>query len=116
MPLSIFLGRPLPGPGEPLWLADDTEKALAYEAAQSEICSGCGFHPDDWKDAEGHPYSPPLYEPVARHCELCAEKTRLMLDIESSVRNSTDSKPETAARATAGLSVTFAPFKPEGVE
>lgn len=42
IPRSIFLGRPLPGPGEPLWLDEDRDWALALQELEADTCSGCG--------------------------------------------------------------------------
>lgn len=42
MPLSIFRGRELPAPGEPLWLDDDRDWALALQAYEADLCHGCG--------------------------------------------------------------------------
>lgn len=44
MPRSILLGRPWPKPGEPLFLPDDTDGALALRLEEDETCTGCG-HP-----------------------------------------------------------------------
>lgn len=42
MPRSIFLGRPVPGPGEPLWLPDDRAWAIALRRVEADECPGCG--------------------------------------------------------------------------
>jgi hypothetical protein len=42
VPRSLFLGRPLPGPGEPLWTEDDRAWALALLQVEAEACTGCG--------------------------------------------------------------------------
>jgi hypothetical protein len=76
-PHSIFLGRPLPAPGEPLWLPEDTDKALAYELAMQEACPECGRRREDFFDEDGELHDPPLYEPVVHDCYGCAEKARL---------------------------------------
>lgn len=36
------MGRPLPGPGEPLWLAADRAWALALLEAEADACPQCG--------------------------------------------------------------------------
>lgn len=115
LPLSIFYGRPWPQPGEPLFLPDDTDKALAYEKAAAEACPNCLTRHEDWFDDDGRKYDPPLLEAVTRHCEGCAEKSRLSLDLKAETERNTGSNPETAGRALAGLSVVLEPFKPERV-
>lgn len=105
----MFYGRVV-RPGEPLWLPDDTEKALAYEAAIRQACPRCATRPEDWVDDDGKPYDPPLLEAVTRHCEGCAQKARLELDIESDVKRR-GTKPETARRANAGVFVAIDPYK-----
>lgn len=44
VPRSIFLGRPAPAPGEPLWLPEDRWWALALAEVEAGICRDCG-HP-----------------------------------------------------------------------
>ncbi|MFD9124358.1 hypothetical protein [Kitasatospora sp. NPDC059571] len=52
MPRSVFLGRPLPGPGEPLWTEDDRSWALALLLVEAEVCRGCGHPLDESTDPE----------------------------------------------------------------
>lgn len=47
IPASVFFGRVV-RPGEPQWLAEDTETAVAFEQWAGQICGGCGLHPLDW--------------------------------------------------------------------
>lgn len=42
MPRSVFLGCPLPGPGEVLWRAEDRAWALALMEYERDLCPGCG--------------------------------------------------------------------------
>lgn len=42
VPRSIFLGRPAPAPGEPLWLDDDRDWAIALHLVEADTCDGCG--------------------------------------------------------------------------
>lgn len=42
VPRSILLGRSVPGPGEPLWLAEDRWWALALLEAEAGTCRDCG--------------------------------------------------------------------------
>ena len=41
MPRSIFLGRALPGPGEPLWLDEDRQWAMALLEVEADVCPEC---------------------------------------------------------------------------
>lgn len=50
--MSIFLGRPAPGPGEPLWLDRDREWALALRLVEAENCTGCGHRLEESLDPE----------------------------------------------------------------
>ena len=47
MPHSIFVGRPLPGPGEPLFTEDDTAAAVALAEEERDTCPSCGM-PKMW--------------------------------------------------------------------
>lgn len=42
MPRSILLGRPVPAPGEPLWLPEDRWWALALLEMEAGTCRDCG--------------------------------------------------------------------------
>ena len=42
IPHSVFLGRPTPAPGEPMWLDQDRAIALVWQSEQHDTCSGCG--------------------------------------------------------------------------
>lgn len=44
MPLGIPHSRFLS------WDPDDQDKALAWRRYQSELCTGCGTHPDEWDE------------------------------------------------------------------
>jgi hypothetical protein len=48
LPRSILLGRPIPEPGEPLWLPDDLEWAIAHEQHKATICPDCGTDHSKW--------------------------------------------------------------------
>lgn len=43
MPRSIFLGRPMPHPGEPLFLLADTAAAMALAEEEDDTCRKCGL-------------------------------------------------------------------------
>lgn len=53
-------------PGEPQWLPDDTDAALAWQAAQGDLCPGCGKPRDECFAADG-----PHYEAVPLRCRAC---------------------------------------------
>jgi hypothetical protein len=47
VPHSIFTGRPWPRPGEPLFLQDDTDLAVALALEERDTCPSCGL-PKAW--------------------------------------------------------------------
>jgi hypothetical protein len=55
-PPSVFRGRPLPGPGEPLWTDVDRDEATALLLVEWDTCRGCGQRLSESTDpdAEGH--------------------------------------------------------------
>jgi hypothetical protein len=71
IPHSILLGRPQPGPGEPLWTMDDRAKALGWRADQAEHCGSCGQRRSDWLDAQGKELRDPPFEVVESLCSGC---------------------------------------------
>ncbi len=52
MPRSIFLGRPWPQPGEPLWLEDDRAWAYALSVVEADRCPDCRQPWDEATDPE----------------------------------------------------------------
>ncbi len=72
VPRSILLGRPIPGPGEPLWLPQDLDEALAWQVEVDSQCPGCG-HPVDraWDPDRINDWVPEV-----RHCWACAATAR----------------------------------------
>jgi hypothetical protein len=75
IPHSLFLGR-VPGPGEPLWLEDDQDKALRFEQYLEEQaigqCPSCHTHRDDWTDPEtGRNLVEPAWEVAVVECPGC---------------------------------------------
>lgn len=77
VPRSIFLGRPMPAPGEPLWLPEDRWWALALLEAEAGICAGCGqilaestaLEGEDAYDSQGVP---------CHGCRAAARRTKSM--------------------------------------
>lgn len=43
--------------------------ALAWQAHESQRCSGCGTHPDDWDESKGGKRH--AWQAVIRNCEGC---------------------------------------------
>lgn len=77
IPHSVFLGRPWPRPGEPLWLDEDQDKVHAWLRARHEICSSCGTAESDWVDpATGRYLDHPKWEATTYRCPGCAEIRR----------------------------------------
>jgi hypothetical protein len=62
VPRSILLGRPMPRPGEPLWLPDDREWAIVYEQFKRGVCTRCGTRHEEWAD------DPDAYVAVPTRC------------------------------------------------
>lgn len=46
IPHSVFMGRVV-GPGEPMWLPEDADLALEWQAEQDITCKGCGQPVDE---------------------------------------------------------------------
>ncbi len=75
IPHSQFLGRVV-GPGEPLWLESDQDKAVQYEQWLIEqveaMCPNCHTSQDDWTDpATGRPVPDPPWETAVLECPGC---------------------------------------------
>jgi hypothetical protein len=92
-PRSIVLGRPLPAPGEPLWLPEDLEWAIAHEhTRRASICGGCGTRRADWEGLG--PEDPEPFVPISDRCPGCYE---LALATRTSPRTSGAGRPVGAA-------------------
>lgn len=72
IPHSIFLGRPLPAPGEVMWTTDDRAKALAYIVDIDAHCPSCRQRRSEWEDESGKELRDPPFELVERVCPSCA--------------------------------------------
>ena len=64
MPRSILLGRPWPKPGEPLFLPEDTDYAIALAEEEQDTCSQCGM-PRAWCSDPANQFA---FEPAERMC------------------------------------------------
>lgn len=72
VPRSIFLGRPLPGPGEPLWQPEDRWWALALLEAEAGLCRDCGHPTAETTDRDAE-YA---YDADVLRCHGCAAGAR----------------------------------------
>lgn len=48
IPHSVFLGRVV-GPGDPMWLEDDQDKALEWLRREKQKCPGCRTTREEWQ-------------------------------------------------------------------
>lgn len=73
------MGRPLPGPGEPLFTEDDTQALLDFMEEERLKCSGCGMPRDETmlKEAQG------TFKARALKCHACAERDRKLTEYTS---------------------------------
>jgi len=69
IPRSVFLGRVV-GPGEPEWLAEDTEAALEWIDYVASLCKGCGEPLAECLDPENDG----AYEAIPVQCHACAAR------------------------------------------
>lgn len=105
----------MPGPGEPLWLPEDRDKAIAYEIAAREACGTCGSREQDFLDADGRPLDPPRLMAEVQDCPGCAERTKGSLDLQEDARRAagdSENAQMIVARSLAGLSVALVPWHP----
>lgn len=74
VPRSVFLGRPMPGPGEPLWLPEDRWWALALAEVEAGTCRDCGHPLHESTDADNEF----AYDAALSKCHACvAAATRV---------------------------------------
>lgn len=82
----MLLGRPWPGPGEPLWTDADRDWAIALLSEEQETCA-CGQLRSESTAAENE-YA---YDAVAVRCHACAARDREARRFSSSdARSATD--------------------------
>ena len=74
VPRSILLGRPMPAPGEPLWLPEDRWWALALLEVEAGLCRDCG-HPSAETTAADAEFA---YDATIVRCHACAAGARRM--------------------------------------
>ncbi|WP_416976722.1 hypothetical protein [Streptomyces sp. T028] len=79
MPRSIFLGRPWPQPGEPLWLDEDREWALALQYIEADVCPDCR---QPWQDATDAKNEGAWNAHLVR-CHACATAARKTTEFEN---------------------------------
>lgn len=80
----MFLGRPWPGPGEPMWLDDDQDKVGAYLRLRREVCARCGTVDSDWIDqTTGRYRDDPPYEATLFRCHGCRELEEALEEVPS---------------------------------
>lgn len=110
IPHSIFLGRPQPQPGEPYWLPEDVDKALAWQRDQNARCKDCRTRRDEWWDERGFPLARPKWKVISRRCPAC-EKVELhdMKEAEAAQQKSGGGDQSSIRRLKAGLKTVFAP-------
>jgi len=71
IPRSVFLGRVV-GPGEPLWLPEDRQAALEWQAYQDALCPGCKRPRVESFDIAMDDH----YDVTALQCHACAARDR----------------------------------------
>lgn len=72
MPRSIFLGRPWPASGDPLWTEEDRGWALALAEVEADQCPDCGQPWSEATDAKNEF----AYKPTLIICHACAASAK----------------------------------------
>ena len=108
IPHTIFLGRPMPGPGEPMWLPEDVDKAIAWQRDKNARCNDCGTRRDEWWDERGFPLTQPRWTVTTRRCPGC-EKAELHDMAEDAKASNASPNANDIRRRKAGIKTVFAP-------
>lgn len=66
------MGRPLPGPGEPLWTDEDRAYAFALLDLEADTCTGCGQSLTESMDPEREE----LWKAEVVRCHACGTAAR----------------------------------------
>lgn len=90
------MGRPMPGPGEPLFTEDDTAAVIALAEEERDTCPACGY-PKAWCRDPGNQFG--AFEP---HQEFCWATYRL-----ADHRSAVVEKMSDAQRASVQISARF---------
>lgn len=69
----MFLGRVV-GPGDPVWLPADRDKALWWLVHEAEKCPNCRLAPREFDPEQGG--DPHAWEWHAHHCRGCEIKAQ----------------------------------------
>lgn len=76
----MFIGdRALPGPGDEAWSSWDRAAAIAWQADQADVCSGCGHRLSESMAPEAEDD----YEAHLLVCHACATRGRKAQAIEN---------------------------------
>lgn len=78
VPRSIFLGRPMPAPGEPLWTEEDRAWAIALVTVEAEACPDCGNPWSETSSADNE-FS---YRAELVRCHACATSAKAVAAFE----------------------------------
>lgn len=87
----MFTGRPTPTPGEPLFLQEDTDIAVALAEEEKDTCPSCGL-PKAWCRDPKNQFA---FEP---HEDVCWSTKRLAEHREGQAKNT--NKAESTKQAT----------------
>lgn len=61
----------MPLPGEPMWLPDDRDLALAWQRDHNARCGDCGMRRDEFVDEIGRKLRKPKWKVASRRCPAC---------------------------------------------
>lgn len=83
VPRSVLLGRPTPGPGEPLWLPEDRWWALALLEVEATACRDCGHDLQNSTDVAAE-YA---FDADVVRCHACAAASRRLTALQDQGAN-----------------------------